>query len=432
MPPISTLTEDWTAGIDPAKWVVGGDAAVSGGKLSIPPDATYTDQVETVDFYDLTSGELFAEVTPTTGSGVRETYMGLHTGSFTSTRLAIGVNAGNLYGDRRISGSSTTVFSIPYDAVAHRWWRIRHSGGMIRWDTSPEGLTWTERASWTPTFSITSLKALFGAGGTTGGTPATVDNVNLAPSVPFVRSSSVSTATQAAPTMTVPKPVGTAVGDVLYLIAASDDGIAGVPAGWTQIYAGDGVGANGPIRARVFRRVADGTEGATFTVTYSATCDASQVCLAVVGGSGSEETFSVFSENTATAGSASMVANSVTPPRSGALLVAAFAARNLSGAAVTSTPPAGMIELQDDAEDWISLSVSVSAAPLSTADPTGTRTATPSSTVVSGNFLMAIPSVASVGPVPLFTGADRVQAVRASSAEVSALYFGDLLIWSGS
>ena len=35
--------------------------------------------------------------------------------------------------------------------VAHRWWRIRHGAGMIYWETSPDGQTWTIGATppWT-------------------------------------------------------------------------------------------------------------------------------------------------------------------------------------------------------------------------------------------------------------------------------------------
>ncbi|GHA28663.1 hypothetical protein GCM10010372_30570 [Streptomyces tauricus] len=35
--------------------------------------------------------------------------------------------------------------AIPYDATAHAWLRIRETGGQLLWDTSPDGVTWTNR-----------------------------------------------------------------------------------------------------------------------------------------------------------------------------------------------------------------------------------------------------------------------------------------------
>lgn len=34
---------------------------------------------------------------------------------------------------------------LPYDANAHRWMRIRETGGQVMWDTAPDGHTWTNR-----------------------------------------------------------------------------------------------------------------------------------------------------------------------------------------------------------------------------------------------------------------------------------------------
>jgi hypothetical protein len=47
------------------------------------------------------------------------------------------VNAGNLIGQRKIDGVKTTLFTIPYDAVNHRFWRIRHNAGTVTLDTAP-------------------------------------------------------------------------------------------------------------------------------------------------------------------------------------------------------------------------------------------------------------------------------------------------------
>jgi hypothetical protein len=215
-----------------------------------------------------------------------------------------------------------------------------------------------------------------------------------AASGPTIRSSSISTATQANPTLSIPKPTGVVAGDTLYLLAASDDSSpTSVPTGWTQIYSADSAGGFGPIHAQVYRRVADGSEGSTFSITYGANCDAQASAIAVVGGSATGEVFSTFSDQTTTAGT-SMTANSVTPAAANSLLIGAFVSRNLSGVFTTATPPSGMTELQDGNQDWISLEVCAQTGVPASA--TGSKVATASASSYSGNWLMAIAPSASV------------------------------------
>jgi hypothetical protein len=54
---------------------------------------------------------------------------------------------GSLYFQKRVGGSYTDVGSLTYDAVQHRFWALSESSGTLRWETSPDGSTWTVRAS---------------------------------------------------------------------------------------------------------------------------------------------------------------------------------------------------------------------------------------------------------------------------------------------
>jgi lysophospholipase L1-like esterase len=237
-----------------------------------------------------------------------------------------------------------------------------------------------------------------------------------------VRSSSVSTQTQANPSIPVAKPTGTAVGDVLYLMVSSDDGTPATPTGFTQIFTGDGVGGSGPIHTRIYRRVIDGTEGTTFSVTCSVTCDASLVAVAVTGGVTSGEVFGAYTENTGGSLTTSLPAGSVTPTAAGSLLLAIFTARN--SVATSTTPPAGMTELQDDNEDWISLSVSAQTGVAASA--TGTKTATASAASIYGNVLMAIaPGAVNGSGTVALTGAGSLTIAGSGNPDGSGQ--GDLI-----
>lgn len=51
-------------------------------------------------------------------------------------------------------GVATDDCVIPYLPVAHRFWRVRETGGQLLWETAPDGQTWTvQRREKTPAFA---------------------------------------------------------------------------------------------------------------------------------------------------------------------------------------------------------------------------------------------------------------------------------------
>jgi hypothetical protein len=41
------------------------------------------------------------------------------------------------------ASTNITVNQAPYDPAAHRWWRYRHDGTLLYWETSPDGVTYS-------------------------------------------------------------------------------------------------------------------------------------------------------------------------------------------------------------------------------------------------------------------------------------------------
>ena len=81
------------------------------------------------------------------------------------------VKHGTLFGERRTSNTvKTTLFSIAYDPVAHRFWRIRHNAGSVTLDTAPGSSsvpgTWVQRftQTWHSAIPVTSVVFEFRAG----------------------------------------------------------------------------------------------------------------------------------------------------------------------------------------------------------------------------------------------------------------------------
>src|SRR5205085_1054377 len=75
------------------------------------------------------------------------------------------VNAGSLIGLRKINGTKTTLFTIPYDTVNHRFLRIRHDGptGSVTFDTAPDNGgapgAWVQRYSeaWNAAVALSAI-----------------------------------------------------------------------------------------------------------------------------------------------------------------------------------------------------------------------------------------------------------------------------------
>jgi hypothetical protein len=67
---------------------------------------------------------------------------------------------GTLFCQKQIAGVTATITSFAYNATTHAYWRISESGGTISWDTSTDGLSWTSRATFLNTLTITAVSVL--------------------------------------------------------------------------------------------------------------------------------------------------------------------------------------------------------------------------------------------------------------------------------
>ena len=144
--------------IDSSLWSVGSlgtnDPLVTvrevGGQLEITPRANQTgahyNGLISNRTYNFTEGIVFAEVVETSQANSQTI---LAFGTDNNNKISMLTESGNLYMGLTIGGTSVGVTSIPYNSGSHRWWRIRHvpAGDTIRFDTSPDGIVWTQRHS---------------------------------------------------------------------------------------------------------------------------------------------------------------------------------------------------------------------------------------------------------------------------------------------
>lgn len=165
----------------------------SNGKISITPASSQTgtlyNGLQSNRTFNFTDGITFVKLDQApSGTAVAE----LSVFSDINNKLSIYVENGTIYFNQTITGTPSNT-TLTYDPSAHRWWRIRHeyTDDTIKYDTSPDGIAWTNRRSVSrSTLVITSMRLSIGAGtyeSVASPGVATFDNLNRHPLVPAKR-----------------------------------------------------------------------------------------------------------------------------------------------------------------------------------------------------------------------------------------------------
>lgn len=157
-------SDDFADGVIGTQWYQWGPAlSETGGQLVITPSGATAEYsgLTSVKVGDLRECSVTMEVTGVLSS--------LQATSVYLLVMPEPKNAAEYVQVQWVSGNFEAVTpgglkKVPYDPVAHRWWRIGSSGGTTRIYTSPDAKTWTEHIS-TPTPTSYQIgRAEFGAG----------------------------------------------------------------------------------------------------------------------------------------------------------------------------------------------------------------------------------------------------------------------------
>lgn len=153
---VSTLRDTFEDGsIGNPPWGNSFNGAVeTGGGLELPTVAAYSGVETIIGGYDLTDRFIFTELTetPVAGAGTTQALLVLQDAASAAPvgGLRIGFQNNQTRGTTVTSGPTfTDRFAITYSATAHRFLGIRHNSGTgnLTWETSPDGVTWTVRAT---------------------------------------------------------------------------------------------------------------------------------------------------------------------------------------------------------------------------------------------------------------------------------------------
>ena len=173
--PASTLRDDFSSGTLGDQWAGsytsgGCTYAESGGQLAFALGTSGGEEcsVRSGTAFDLTNDAIFTEVVTT--PGIAQTYMVLRASVLGSEDVEIVVAGTLLECGQIIANNYTTSCSIPFDPVAHHFLRLRGSDGMLAYETSPDGMTWTTRAQIARPIALDAVQLSLAAG--TNGAPA--------------------------------------------------------------------------------------------------------------------------------------------------------------------------------------------------------------------------------------------------------------------
>ncbi|MFH9731873.1 hypothetical protein [Streptomyces sp. NPDC017260] len=157
-------------------------------RVAVPANNQYPGLMATDVGYEITDSAHHFEVVnlPTGGTGTA--FSGVVLGPVdngTYVRTKYSVATGLLSFESAANYYDGNPVTLPFDPIAHRWWRFRETGGTFYWETSPDAKTWTARRNITTPqwLKFGTLRTNFEGFAETGSTttPAEVDNVNTVP-----------------------------------------------------------------------------------------------------------------------------------------------------------------------------------------------------------------------------------------------------------
>jgi hypothetical protein len=190
MASVASLTDNFNAGINGAVWETSESdnpaevTALSGGVKLAHTAASEYQSFRSVDTaLNLVGSSGYVQVTDYGNQALtsHECYFQLM-GNFFTDGVMFAASQGQLGAYKKISGTQSQVgASIALDVTAHRWLRLRESGGTTFWDTAPDGVTWTNRWSIANPITLTDLQMAISCGAwqtEASGSQMKIDNVN--------------------------------------------------------------------------------------------------------------------------------------------------------------------------------------------------------------------------------------------------------------
>lgn len=183
-----TLTDTFDTLDTATKWNTFGTPSATAGQLVLPSTGTAYSGVSSKNAFDLTESSVYVKaIPPPTPSVSRETSFAMYdTGNVNGMGMYVLTTTPDLMMRLRQASTNNETSISPYNPVAHAWFRMRIVGSTGYWDTSPDGITWTNRrtAALTPAnFRALTVELSVGQWSDLGASTGYMDNLNVPPVV---------------------------------------------------------------------------------------------------------------------------------------------------------------------------------------------------------------------------------------------------------
>lgn len=198
MASVATLVDKWDAGFtEGVTWTATPLAgfsvdtskvtAAAGGISVAHTTAIQYNGLQSVAGYDFTGSSASVQVNDYGNQALVSHQVQYGADVDANNRLYFIAAANNLSAWRAVAAAATQVGSqVALSLTAHRWLRLRESGGTTFWDTSFDGRVWTNQWSLANPLTMTALRpvVLCGAYNTeASGSQALFDNFNTSPAI---------------------------------------------------------------------------------------------------------------------------------------------------------------------------------------------------------------------------------------------------------
>ena len=121
--------------------------------LTLPTTMAYSNaEITAVVPHDLTGCRGFVRLTQAPGMNTKAVAL-LQLLYDSDNAVSLLETEGSLQAKKQLAGKETIEMAVPYDPMSHAYLGISELDGKVRWETSPDGTTWTtlvEEASWLP------------------------------------------------------------------------------------------------------------------------------------------------------------------------------------------------------------------------------------------------------------------------------------------
>ncbi|WP_309889938.1 vanadium-dependent haloperoxidase [Archangium sp.] len=158
-----TLSDNFNDNTTDSRWKIDNDAREVNQRVEARPPHNSNDGYagyHSAVTYDLTGSSVKLEVLQILTVADGNTY--LRVGDTANGARLLAVN-GKLTCTQILGGVVTTLASVPYEPVNHRWWQLREFGGTTFWEASSDGQNWVTLFSKSNFMDLTQVTLVFRA-----------------------------------------------------------------------------------------------------------------------------------------------------------------------------------------------------------------------------------------------------------------------------